>query len=114
MLSPSRRLTNHLALPTQRLTQVIDILERSYQLSEPFCQPYGNRRLLHCVPSSLPHHPPSKSSSSSHNSGGGSSSSSEQHSQEIPAWEACGKSPSKELKDYWEFVVRAAVSSSYL
>jgi hypothetical protein len=25
------------------------------QRSEPYCQPYGNRRLLHCVPKGVPH-----------------------------------------------------------
>ncbi|CED84817.1 hypothetical protein [Phaffia rhodozyma] len=69
------------------------------QRHEPFCQPYGNRRLLHCVPKGSLHHP--------NNPGGDPStspSSHELHENEIPAWEACGRVVSKERTDYWEFV----------
>ena len=71
------------------------------QLHEPFCQPFGNRRLVHCTPdddsttssSTMPSqqiddHPP--------------------HSRikgEIPAWQSCGRIVSKERSDYFEFIL---------
>ena len=66
------------------------------QLHEPFCQPFGNRRLMHCNPdddsttSSQPidDHPP--------------------HSRikgEIPAWQSCGRIVSKERSDFFEFII---------
>ncbi|TFK85213.1 hypothetical protein K466DRAFT_646953 [Polyporus arcularius HHB13444] len=64
-------------------------------LHEPFCQPFGNRRLMHCVPASsagsptLPHdHPPT-----------------EPPKGEIPAWESCGRIVEKERADFYEFFV---------
>lgn len=54
--------------------------------NQPFCQPFGNRRLLHCKPSS--HDTKAKQAG------------------EVPAWEACGKVVAKERQDFWEFVVR--------
>jgi hypothetical protein len=70
------------------------------QLNEPFCQPFGNRRLLHCVPApsapdprpldpdqAPPHHVPDKPPVG-----------------EIPAWESCGRIPSVERYDFYEFV----------
>ncbi|WVQ83268.1 hypothetical protein IAT38_005407 [Cryptococcus sp. DSM 104549] len=56
------------------------------ELDQPFCLPYGNRRLLHCIPAGT-----DKSSSASQ---GG----------EVPAWEGCGKVVKKERQDFWEFV----------
>jgi hypothetical protein len=53
------------------------------QRTQPFCQPFGNRRLLHCKPSS----------SGSESTG------------EVPAWEACGKVVKQERQDFYEFVV---------
>jgi hypothetical protein len=69
----------------------------SAQRNEPFCQPYGNRRLLHCVPKGHAHHDITPAE-------GGELSN--LHEKEIPAWEACGKVVLKERQDYWEFVVR--------
>ncbi|WWD21528.1 hypothetical protein CI109_106014 [Kwoniella shandongensis] len=57
------------------------------ELDQPFCLPFGNRRLLHCIPAA-------KADSPSTSSQGG----------EVPAWEACGKVIKKERQDYWEFV----------
>lgn len=53
------------------------------QRTQPFCQPFGNRRLLHCK----------------------SSKESDGRSTEVPAWEACGKVVKQERQDFWEFVV---------
>ncbi|KAF8582523.1 hypothetical protein K439DRAFT_1350971, partial [Ramaria rubella] len=47
-------------------------------LDQPFCQPFGNRRLLHC-------HDP-------HSDG------------EMPAWSSCGRIVAKEKADFFEFV----------
>ncbi|WWC67979.1 uncharacterized protein I206_101898 [Kwoniella pini CBS 10737] len=57
------------------------------ELDQPFCFPFGNRRLLHCIPSS----------SVEDNTNGN-------HLGEVPAWEACGKVIKKERQDFWEFV----------
>ncbi|KAK8847434.1 hypothetical protein IAR55_005292 [Kwoniella newhampshirensis] len=57
------------------------------ELDQPFCLPFGNRRLLHCIPAA------SADSPSTSSQGG-----------EVPAWEACGKVIKKERQDYWEFV----------
>ncbi|KIM69502.1 hypothetical protein SCLCIDRAFT_1207939 [Scleroderma citrinum Foug A] len=64
-------------------------------LHEPFCQPFGNRRLMHCspnpeVPAWHPH--PSSAPPSIPNQG------------ETPAWQSCGRIPSQEREDFYEFV----------
>jgi hypothetical protein len=56
-------------------------------MQEPFCQPFGNRRLLHCVP------PPPAPGTPSTPPGA-----------EIPAWESCGRIPTVERYDFFEFV----------
>lgn len=56
----------------------------TFQLSLPFCQPFGNRRLLHCIPAGAD----------------------EGTAGEVPAWEACGKVLKKEKRDFYEFIVR--------
>ncbi|KAM5543722.1 hypothetical protein V8D89_002339 [Ganoderma adspersum] len=67
-------------------------------LHEPFCQPFGNRRLMHCVPaptsasgvpstSTLHNHPPSTTIRG-----------------EIPAWESCGRIVEQERGDFYEFL----------
>ncbi|KZT61736.1 hypothetical protein CALCODRAFT_490992 [Calocera cornea HHB12733] len=65
-------------------------------LDQPYCQPFGNRRLIHCLPySSLP---PTEEGFPRTGQDG-------EIVGETPAWEACGKVVSKELADYWEFVM---------
>ncbi|KDQ10243.1 hypothetical protein BOTBODRAFT_36355 [Botryobasidium botryosum FD-172 SS1] len=61
-------------------------------LHEPFCKPFGNRRLIHCLPyDSLPK--------------------SEDDAKkgpilgETPAWESCGRVIAVERADFWEFVM---------
>ncbi|RSH86816.1 uncharacterized protein EHS24_005090 [Apiotrichum porosum] len=50
-------------------------------LKQPFCMPFGNRRLLHCVPR-----------------GAGAD------AHKIPAWEACGKVVKQEKHDFYSFI----------
>ena len=71
------------------------------QLHEPFCQPFGNRRLMHCTldddsktPSSALS-PPQQDNHTPHPAGKG----------EIPAWQSCGRIVSKERSDYFEFIL---------
>ncbi|OXB34896.1 hypothetical protein J007_05408 [Cryptococcus neoformans] len=54
------------------------------ELDQAFCLPFGNRRLLHCIPAYA------------------NTSMSQQG--EVPAWEACGKVVKKEAQDFYEFV----------
>ncbi|BEJ14935.1 hypothetical protein CspHIS471_0407020 [Cutaneotrichosporon sp. HIS471] len=49
---------------------------------QPFCQPFGNRRLLHCK----------RAGAEAEDKG------------VTPAWEACGKVIKKEQRDFYEFV----------
>ncbi|KIM71352.1 hypothetical protein PILCRDRAFT_28765, partial [Piloderma croceum F 1598] len=57
-------------------------------LHEPFCKPFGNRRLVHFPPQ----HPPPSHPNPNTLQG------------ETPAWESCGRIPEKEREDFWEFV----------
>ncbi|KAI0053161.1 hypothetical protein FA95DRAFT_1674566 [Auriscalpium vulgare] len=76
-------------------------------LSEPFCQPFGNRRLVHCSaqapsslpPDSLPHEPLRPPS---HDTSGPPESQPQQG--ETPAWESCGRIVEQERADFLEFV----------
>ncbi|KAF9527485.1 hypothetical protein CPB83DRAFT_398313 [Crepidotus variabilis] len=75
----------------------------------PFCRPFGNRRLMHCVnvtdsasqspsdPKSDPHDshkPPHSPSHDSTNHPAG----------EVLAWESCGRIVEKESADFYEFI----------
>jgi len=78
-------------------------------LKEPFCQPFGNRRLMHCTPSPSstfsqvhgqppntdPHSPPSGPPATNPQT--------DIHIGEIPAWESCGRIVEKERGDFYEF-----------
>ncbi|KIK94727.1 hypothetical protein PAXRUDRAFT_33370 [Paxillus rubicundulus Ve08.2h10] len=71
-------------------------------LHEPFCQPFGNRRLMHCSPnrtSSYFHEPmptwypyPTSTPSAPPIQG------------ETPAWQSCGRIPAQERADFYEFL----------
>ncbi|KDQ60131.1 hypothetical protein JAAARDRAFT_125636, partial [Jaapia argillacea MUCL 33604] len=78
-------------------------------LHQPFCQPFGNRRLMHCFNASLSHPPPPPSHVTppihhppnlddddddypAHPEG------------EIPAWQSCGRIVEQERADFWEFI----------
>ncbi|EMD34680.1 hypothetical protein CERSUDRAFT_116870 [Gelatoporia subvermispora B] len=74
-------------------------------LREPFCQPFGNRRLTHCVPNT-PGHAPSDGTSE-HDAPGddvlhGQPGLDSPHG-EIPAWESCGRIVEQERADFYEF-----------
>ncbi|KIJ14560.1 hypothetical protein PAXINDRAFT_115892 [Paxillus involutus ATCC 200175] len=69
-------------------------------LHEPFCQPFGNRRLMHCSPNrTSPFHEPiptwypyPTSTPSALIQG------------ETPAWQSCGRIPAQERADFYEFL----------
>jgi len=94
--------------------------------NEPFCQPFGNRRLMHCVNASSslipPHHDKLPNDQYGHGvrPGGSRYSSSPpfdsdtdfdiifklQHPEgETPAWESCGRIVDQEQADFLEFVL---------
>lgn len=108
--------------PVQRMLCVVPSLSRvelpkaewNYQLEEPFCMPFGNRRLMHCLnitssaapppPSRQagppPQHPPDRvpAGQPPHHE-------QSQHPQgETLAWESCGRIVSQEVADFYEFV----------
>ncbi|KAG9043420.1 hypothetical protein FS837_009653, partial [Tulasnella sp. UAMH 9824] len=70
------------------------------KIREPFCQPYGNRRLIKCLPLTPENERALEEAARlalagkpvPHSLG------------ETPAWEACGKVIAVERADYWEFV----------
>ncbi|OCH87142.1 hypothetical protein OBBRIDRAFT_736699 [Obba rivulosa] len=74
-------------------------------LHEPFCQPFGNRRLMHCVPSTSEHPPSDGDNIPSHDVPGlpHGLPDSDTHHGEIPAWESCGRIVEKERADFYEF-----------
>ncbi|CCM04012.1 uncharacterized protein FIBRA_06169 [Fibroporia radiculosa] len=82
-------------------------------LHEPFCQPFGNRRLMHCaLASSYSSHSPLPPVSptyghnpSSDHSAPPSISGSGPRQGEIPAWESCGRIVEKERADFYEFLM---------
>ena len=104
------------------LTIKLNFIAFSSQLREPFCQPFGNRRLLHCLPAPSPDlehpdansnpdnlsrpaavtHPPGSYAvdpySPHHHADG------ELLEGETVAWESCGRIVVQERADFWEFV----------
>lgn len=67
-------------------------------MEEPYCQPFGNRRLLHCVPR-LGHHNSSSSDSQSSARPG------QNPDKPLPAYESCGRITAVERADFFEFVL---------
>ncbi|KAF9788158.1 hypothetical protein BJ322DRAFT_1137133 [Thelephora terrestris] len=70
-------------------------------LHETFCQPFGNRRLMHCTLDDDSAVSPTTSSSQQIDDH-------PPHSRikgEIPAWQSCGRIVSKERSDYFEFIL---------
>ncbi|KAF8271802.1 hypothetical protein EI94DRAFT_1567482, partial [Lactarius quietus] len=65
-------------------------------LREPFCQPFGNRRLLHCLPAPRSY---AVDPYSPHRHADG-----ELLEGETIAWESCGRIVVQERADFWEFV----------
>jgi len=74
-------------------------------INEPFCQPFGNRRLMHCINSTTitpispeQTQPPFQSNGPTEHPKG-------PHPEgEILAWESCGRIPARERADFYEFV----------
>lgn len=76
---------------------------------EPFCQPYGNRRLIKCLPLTPENERALEEAARLALSG-----KPVPHSLgETPAWEACGKVIAVERADYWEFVLCNAFFASF-
>ncbi|KAJ7577564.1 hypothetical protein C8J56DRAFT_798918, partial [Mycena floridula] len=61
-------------------------------LQEPFCQPFRNRHLLHCMNTTEPSPSPLEHSELQHPAG------------EALAWESCGRIVKQERADFYEFV----------
>ncbi|KIM33721.1 hypothetical protein M408DRAFT_84088 [Serendipita vermifera MAFF 305830] len=75
-------------------------------LHEPFCKPFGHRRVVHCM---LRKGDGSDTVGDPHNGAG---SGSHPIYGEIPAWETCGRSVRQETADFWEFVFCNAALAS--
>ncbi|KAF8911720.1 hypothetical protein CPB85DRAFT_1220696 [Mucidula mucida] len=58
-------------------------------LGQPFCQPFGNRRLMHCTNATVPAAPPTATDSTTG---------------EHLAWGSCGRIVGQERADFYEFV----------
>ncbi|TFK49394.1 hypothetical protein OE88DRAFT_1662951 [Heliocybe sulcata] len=73
-------------------------------LHEPFCQPFGNRRLMHCSNATHPH---STASSSPHLPSQPPTRNrlDRQEQGETPAWQSCGRIPEQERADFYEFAL---------
>ena len=72
------------------------------QMNEPFCQPFGNRRQMHCINSTfpaVPHPPPNEPPSNRPPN-----SDLDAPPGELTAWESCGRIVPKERADFFEFV----------
>ncbi|PFH47382.1 hypothetical protein AMATHDRAFT_6788 [Amanita thiersii Skay4041] len=79
-------------------------------LHEPFCRPFGNRRLMHCFNASSIDQSSSSNTQHAPNIQEDTLYSTldlegpEQSEGETPAWESCGRIPSQERADFYEFV----------
>lgn len=101
-------------LYAQSLTPLFLLTYRRCQLHKPFCQPFGNRRLIQCKNSTAlpteplrPHyaqHPPNLAGSDTPSEG-------DVEEGAILAWESCGRVVSAERADFFEF---AAVNLLFL
>ena len=108
-------LVNHVRL-TQYVPHLSDYLLHAdstcrVQLNQPFCRPFGNRRLVHCVNATESHTtsaPPSHSTTvhtNFHEAHPPPEHDSPEHpSKEILAWESCGRIVPKERADFYEFM----------
>ncbi|KAJ7255288.1 hypothetical protein C8J57DRAFT_1075621, partial [Mycena rebaudengoi] len=71
-------------------------------LHEPFCQPFGSRRLMHCLKGndtvSAARSAQATTSKESRDT------SPHIHEGEVRAWASCGRSPMQERADFYEFV----------
>ncbi|KZT28072.1 hypothetical protein NEOLEDRAFT_957169 [Neolentinus lepideus HHB14362 ss-1] len=67
-------------------------------LHEPFCQPFGNRRLMHCSNATQVSVTAMATHTTSYYDHG------QQLQGETPAWQSCGRIPEQERADFYEFV----------
>ena len=82
-------------------------------MNEPFCQPFGNRRLMHCVDSITIASPSPEQTQPPSQSNGPTDHSDEPRPEgETPAWESCGRIPARERADFYEFVACNVVFAS--
>ncbi|KAH7092885.1 hypothetical protein BKA62DRAFT_64255 [Auriculariales sp. MPI-PUGE-AT-0066] len=70
-------------------------------LHEPYCQPYGSRRLLHCTPRDEP----PNNDDHGHIQAPGAAGGHKDNDGHTPAWESCGRTHAKEREEYWQFVL---------
>ncbi|KAF8067859.1 hypothetical protein FPV67DRAFT_1416261 [Lyophyllum atratum] len=74
-------------------------------LSEPFCQPFGNRRLMHCVNATSSRPPAHEQPPTPHGTPPLPGDFKSEHPEgETPAWESCGRIVAQERADFYEFV----------
>ncbi len=125
---PKDEVSQNMALQSFAKGYLTAIHATTFKRDQPFCRPFGNRRLVHCIPKGQadPQDPyaseievdiPTRrqeSGSATHSQKespvlvGGSSRVIDMGSVqlgEVPAWEACGKVLAIERAGYWEFVV---------
>lgn len=75
------------------------------QMDEPFCQPFGNRRLMHCINGTFLRDPPQDTNPPPNEQSRRPSSASTLYPEgDLPAWESCGRIVPKERADFYEFV----------
>ncbi|KAF8886492.1 hypothetical protein BD779DRAFT_613641 [Infundibulicybe gibba] len=72
-------------------------------LDEPFCQPFGNRRRVHCVNSTSQGAPPSNPQNPTPDAVLSHTGSQHPHGETL-AWESCGRIVGQERADFYEFV----------
>ncbi|KAH9948013.1 hypothetical protein B0H21DRAFT_288731 [Amylocystis lapponica] len=77
-------------------------------LEEPFCQPFGNRRLMHCTPPTSsyarPPHPLHEPEDDAYIASLADDPERDPRQGEIPAWESCGRIVEQERADFYEFL----------
>ncbi|KAI0064879.1 hypothetical protein BV25DRAFT_1906410 [Artomyces pyxidatus] len=103
--SPQQTIPPHPANGTEALCRPFGPCEPcpSDALTEPFCQPFGNRRLLHCSPAPSGDAPPPQPGEH------GSEPTQRPHPAnplqgETAAWESCGRIVDQERADFLEFM----------
>ncbi|KAJ3523241.1 hypothetical protein NMY22_g11528 [Coprinellus aureogranulatus] len=72
-------------------------------LTEPYCQPFGNRRLMHCVNGTETSPSPPDSHQRNPAQAADDLPQSKQKGETL-AWESCGRIPQQERADFFEFV----------
>ncbi|KAF8801134.1 hypothetical protein BYT27DRAFT_7004623, partial [Phlegmacium glaucopus] len=74
-------------------------------MNEPYCQPFGNRRLMHCINSTTIASPsPEQTQPPSQLKGPAEHPNAPHPDGELLAWESCGRISARERADFYEFV----------